>query len=476
MKPTLAFAVSALLFATSFADAEKGTVNAVWHSEKITCEIGDKLAGYGGNDVSVEIHDDLYACCLALDDGKNKVALVSLDLLGMDIAFIRRIRGIFAAELGIPADSVMVSCTHTHEGPNTRLSGPWTPDNDTVNERYMAFLYARMEAAAKAMKAKGWTECRVGYYSASVDENRNRRFTTADNHASFNAHRRRLNELTTGIADKEFGTLMLVPPDSTIPLYVIGNYAAHPLAAHSPGLGGLRISADYPGVWRNYVKNETGAGSMFISGAAGDLIPKEDELGWDACEQMGRRLGKSTMESIIDIQRNTNRFIIKKPRVGALIHHFVTPLRKRWHGFFGDYMPDNKMDLELQVLSIGDVAFVGVPGEVVNELGLEIKWHSPYRRTFIAYLASGYFNYMSPANFVAAGGYEVQTQRFPSRDSLRMVKESVDALFNLRSGLFPEDETGDEPYPDNLTLPLVNLPDGVKAVKGHDPNIETTNK
>ena len=121
--------------------------------------------------------------------------------------------------------------------------------------------------------------------------------------------------------------------------------------------------------------------------------------------------------------------------------------------------------MELQVLSIGDVAFVGVPGELVNELGLEIKWHSPFKRTFIAYCATDYFGYISTLNQVAAGGYEPQSQHFASRDTLRLVATVQDALLDLRAKMFPEDCAGDDPYPDNLALPLVNLPGGVKASK-----------
>jgi len=40
-----------------------------------------------------------------------------------------------------------------------------------------------------------------------------------------------------------------------------------------------------------------------------------------------------------------------------------------------------------------------------------------------------------------------------------------DGLFDLREVLFPEDWRGDDPYPDNLDLPLVNLPGGIKASK-----------
>ena len=72
---------------------------------------------------------------------------------------------------------------------------------------------------------------------------------------------------------------------------------------------------------------------------------------------------------------------------------------------------------------------------------------------------------ISPANFLAAGGYESQYQQFPSRDTLRLVALAADTLLAMRAAAFPEDSPGAEPYPDCLRLPLVNLPGGVKATK-----------
>ena len=109
----------------------------------------------------------------------------------------------------------------------------------------------------------------------------------------------------------------------------------------------------------------------------------------------------------------------------------------------------------MQCIAIGDVAFVGVPGETVNELGLEIKWHSPFKRTFVAYCSTGYFGYIAPPNFVAAGGYEGKHQRFAGRDVLKLVETSRDGLFDLYAALHPEAAEGGEEYPDCVELPLV---------------------
>ena len=101
----------------------------------------------------------------------------------------------------------------------------------------------------------------------------------------------------------------------------------------------------------------------------------------------------------------------------------------------------------------------------MNELGLEIKWNSPFARTFIAYLATGYYGYIVPANLMAAGGYEARNQRMFSLDTLKIVSAAQDAAVALRRRIFPEDDTGDDPYPDGLDAPIVNVPGMYKGTK-----------
>ena len=438
--------------------ARKAGTRAAWTSEDISCAVGDLIAGYGTNDVSVGQLDALTLGALAVDDGTNRVLLMSFDLLGLDPVFIRRIRSDAAKALSVPEANVLLSCTHTHGGPSTRTFG-LLKDDAVVDEKYLAALFRKVAAAVRRLADEAaWREVRIGFHSVMVDENRNRRFTTADNHASFIPHRRALHRLCDGIADKELGTLALLDPQTLDPLYVVGNYAAHPLASHAPGRGGLRITADFPGFYRRYLKEELGAEGMFVQGAAGDIVPKDDELGNAAARRVGERLAMESIASVIDIQRNATRFIMRDPKVGGDLRSFTTRLRSPWRRDLGK----DEETLEIQSVAIGDVAFVGVPGELVSELGLEIKWHSPFRRTFIAYCSTAYFGYIAPANFVAAGGLESIEQRFLVRDVLRMLCVTADGLSDLRARIFPEDTHGGERYPDWVERPLVDLPGGVK--------------
>ena len=139
---------SIVLAATSVAAT--GTIKAKWFEADISPDIGTLLAGYGTNDVSVAKFDNLLASGLCLDDGTNRILVVSLDLLGMDYDSIKRVRRSLSAITGTPEEGILVSCTHTHQGPHTRmfnkraaLTGEKVFDEspDSLDVRYMERLY-----------------------------------------------------------------------------------------------------------------------------------------------------------------------------------------------------------------------------------------------------------------------------------------------------------------------------------------------
>jgi len=424
-----------------------------WFKENISPEVGTLLAGYGTTDRAVMKLDDLYAAGLCVEEGKNRVLIVSFDLLGLDGSFIQENRKKLAGILGIPEAAVLFSCTHTHCGPHTRsLAGR----PEMLNREYLDKLSATL---CRAVGELGdFREVLPMFYSCFCDENRNRRYTSGDNRTVYTPFRREVVPANHAFADKELGEVLFMDPKTMYPVYVIANYAAHPLAGHTPGLGSQRISADYPGALREYVRENLGAECMFVSGAAGDLVPREDEQGTDAFRSLGVRLGKELISGAVEVSRNGNRYALPDAGVAARIDRFSMPLRLKYRNvpenLPEEYLKKDSTELEIQSIAIGDVAFVGVPGELCCELGQEIKWHSPFRRTFIAYNSTAYFSYFCPANFLVSGGYEAMHQRMTARAGLQLVNTAVDSLFQLRESMEPSRE---EPYPDHNKDVMVNI-------------------
>ena len=456
------------VLAATCALADVGTVRIASFKEVISPEVGAKICGYDADQVSVEKHDDLWALGLAIDDGRSKALLVALDLLGLDGETVRDLRAKCAKRFGVDESAVFFSCTHNHSGPESvrRFNMP-----QFINRPYLDFLEQRLLAGIDSLAKAKWTTCRVMFNSAFPDENYNRRYVTSDNCASFVPLRREYQELCRkGHTDQELGLLLFFEEGRVSggdgPVFVVGNYAAHALSSHSPALGGIRISADFPGFFRSYIKSETGADAIFIQGSCGDVCPYGDEEGMGAAKRTGENLARAAINAMCDASRNAGRFTLSKPTLASSIRQLKLPMRSDLRGRIQpEYDGSDDMMVEVQCLSVGDVAFAGMPGELLAEPGLEIKWNSPYRRTWIANLSTGFCGYMSPANFMVAGGYEPLKQSFRSRGTFRLVSETVDQLFELRAKVFPEDCKDSDPYPDNLTQPIVNIPDGIKYRK-----------
>ena len=155
---------------------------------------------------------------------------------------------------------------------------------------------------------------------------------------------------------------------------------------------------------------------MYVSGAIGDMIPKEDELGADAARQLGVRLAKGILRGMLDATRNPERFKMQSQKVGAFSRKISVPFRPSYRNnpemLPSHYLDKTAVDLEIQCIAIGDVCFVGVPGEFCAELGAEIKWHSPFRKAYVAFGATAYHEYFCPANFLLQGGYEIVSGTF----------------------------------------------------------------
>ena len=91
-------------------------------------------------------------------------------------------------------------------------------------------------------------------------------------------------------------------------------------------------------------------------------------------------------------------------------------------------------DVEIQVIAIGDVAFVGYPAEYFTEFGLRTKAESPFPTTVVAELANGWHGYVPTVEAFAHGGYEprlgYQSRLVPEAGDL-MCNTALDLLRDL---------------------------------------------
>lgn len=394
--------------------------------KKITPEIGALLAGYAAKVASDGIHDDLFISGIAFDDSRKKAILLSYDLLGLDEDLANEIREKCAEQNGIEKKDVILTCTHTHSGPHTRRNAIADLDKKYAKK----IIKWSIDSTKNAFN--NTVETSLFHYSAKCHEAVNRRLVFPNNSCKTLPDFKHLEALADGITDPELAILYFVDKNAK-PVATLVNYAAHPLTCQTGGSSSRMITSDYPGELRNYVESELGGTCVFTSGACGDIHPKGFESGFARTKEMGKNMGKKIAGHFFDALRNSEKFEEKYPKIKSSSEYANVAFRNEGGEEKSSiYKGKNKTKLELQLLSIGDICFVGVPGEILVEPGLEIKWHSPFRKTMILYNSTAYISYIPHANAYLQGGYESDTALLAPSASFKIVSTAIKGMNKLK--------------------------------------------
>ena len=123
----------------------------------ITPPIGSRLSGYAGRtERSTGVLDDLYVKTLVVDDGEGALALAVCDLLYLNHLVVRDIRSKVEQLTGIEKARVMITCIHTHTG----------PDLDYMEESWITSLISQI-AGAVYSAYRSMKDARIGFGAGS---------------------------------------------------------------------------------------------------------------------------------------------------------------------------------------------------------------------------------------------------------------------------------------------------------------------
>jgi hypothetical protein len=225
----------------------------------------------------------LQAKALVLEEGNNKVVVITLDLVFVEETLVADIRRGVQQELGIDAAGVLVSASHNH---------------DTF-DAIAADLPARIVKAVK-QASRNMTPARIGVGAGSEDRiTMNRRIRMKDD-THWTIRRatpspRDADVAGLGPIDPQIGLLRVDTADGK-PLALLYNFACHAYC----GMPGGGIGTDFPGYASRVIEEAwPGAVAMFVQGAAGDITPilYKDFDAPPPTEQLGTRLGLSALKA-----------------------------------------------------------------------------------------------------------------------------------------------------------------------------------
>ena len=96
-------------------------------------------------------------------------------------------------------------------------------------------------------------------------------------------------------------------------------------------------------------------------------------------------------------------------------------------------MARRELATAMTIVTVGNLAIVGIPGELFVELGLAIKANPHFAQTFVAGYCNDLIGYIPTRAAYPEGGYEVDTARIAAGSGETIVDTALSALAAMRA-------------------------------------------
>jgi hypothetical protein len=426
----------------------------------ITPELGTHLCGYFHDRRATDIHDDLHAKALVLENEGEVIVIVVCDLIGLasdDMASVKEHAQLLT---GIPRDRIFVSCTHTHYGPAS-LAALGTPRDEAYMERAAERIGDSVKLAQNRLRP-----AEIGVASTVCPgETFNRRWHMRDGTVQMNPGYENPDALRkAGPTDPQV-VILAVRDRERVPIAVLANYSLH----YVGGPAHTSVSADYFGYFDRALQRMAGCqfAAIMANGCCGDTnnldaSRPEPEMPHPYFQQQrvanvlasavfgawqGLRyyqydsdpvLGAAT-EMMTFRRRASSRkdLALAKNRLGggieALIDDAAGDFRERIYARETLYVDAEPLEraVPIMALRVGELGIVGLPGEIFVEYGLQIKQLSPFAKTMPVELANDFVGYCPTDKALSEGSYETRlarTSKAAPGTEAAMVEAAVHAL------------------------------------------------
>jgi hypothetical protein len=415
-------------------------------TSNITPPLGSKIVGGFVPYPATNVHDELHARCLVLDDGKTKLALVVCDLLGLHRSVSLEARRLIEEATGIPPSHVAISGTHTHSAASALGENRYTSEQEL--DEYQRFVAQRIsDGVRRAIHTLRPAE--IAYGKAEAPEHvHNRRWHMKEGTAPPNP----FGKVDKVKMNPGAGNPNLVEPagpiDPTVSFIalrepggaLISLYAAYSLH-YVGGVGTGDISADYFGMFCSALTKLAGARDqeppfvpMMANGTSGDINnidfrnPRGSKPPYAQMRHVAEDVAAKVHAALGQVQWKDRAELDARFRELELSWRTIDADMQKWAADTLGKVPvsPTKADLPyiyagrvqrlaaarnparipLQALRIGDACIGTFPCETFAETGLEFRQRSPFPHSFMVELNHGYFGYLPTPRHFALGGYE----------------------------------------------------------------------
>lgn len=383
------------------------------------------LAGYASRtNLSQGVHDPLSARALAFEQDGARLVLVSLDSLGFYNQTAEPLRQAILEGCGLKPSELFLCAIHTHSAPTLTLDESRGP---AANVEYTRALRVKLAAVVRtALDHLAPVQIGFGAGASPVGVNRREPVTDREGHTKIV-----LGRNPAVLTDREVQVLKVAQAEGG---GVTAALFAYPVHSTSLGPHNYLVSGDIHGMSAQFLEQYLGNGAVApeFAGASGDIDPWvrvlpnfKTDRGWEPEPMlMATFLGEEVARVFEGISATNTQCPIKasfktiqlpaKPSSDPLTSAGAT------------------VAFNITVARLGGMAFVGLGGEVFNELGKTIKSESPFQPTFILTHCNGAAGYFPTQASYPAGGYEVESSRAAPGAGEQIAAEAVRMLKELQ--------------------------------------------
>ncbi len=395
------------------------------------------LHGYGArNQRASSVENPVEVGVLALEQDGRKVLVVTADMIGIYLNVVQKICAELSAKFGISYPDIWISCSHTHFAPGLEGFGVVAAGGleqgyyPMEQEHYYEFWMERLEKAVRqaldSLREVSLEFCSIQVTGIAF----NRRPVvpaTGKVETNYTWPKGKGDNYKWSPIDDRLSVWRFMADGK--PVAVLGRYSCHPVTGGKEFYG---ISADYPGYFKAAVQRTMGCPGFFLLGTAGDVVPMRRN--GDSREDLGETLArairlndlrfmpvpefkletqvvkvKSHIRRLDNYDRSQREALWQKALSEASRDPngpYNTALAKELYryGISARYPDTNDPEIPVQLLRLGGTVIVGLPFEVLSQIGLKLSRACP--DAVVASITGGYEGYLPLADDFPKGGYE----------------------------------------------------------------------
>ncbi len=426
----------------------------------VTPPMGVNVPGYFVVRLSDGVITDLHIRAAAFTCGEKKAIFFSCEALGVHAPAAAVIRSIVSERCGVPEEAITIACNHSHTA--LRIYAPSEKNN--TNDIFLRRLFQQFADTAQF----AFEDLKPCSFRTVIRDAPGicfkRRYRMKDGSAMTNPPKEKWGEILgpIGKTDDSVRLIRVIREGGKELLLVC-------FGMHADNIGGTRFCADYSGFMTENLKGAFGGGVevLFFNGCEGDSItesrmPQDGPFPSRKNQALSRRAGRKLAGAVLEMYDDAKEvnaagfdFTTLTVKVGKNSYDpayvpTARMIRDLYLKTYNAHSPELKgynvpeamrimanlerpefFHLKLSAVRMGDIVFLGIPGEPFQEIGTVIKEKSPFPVTVVTALTNGHEGYFPTREAFESGGYERSTSPYAWDVAECMENAALDGLNEL---------------------------------------------